>query len=213
MSSLFRSSPRSRGARRLAAVLALAGGTLAAGTAAACTFTGTPFGPRITGCSLGELTGGAYKGTLDWDPTPPNIPLPNLVVSQLGVSPLGNGTVELNLTVRNTAIGSAGPFDVGLVFVVVDPVTGKAISASQPPRFQPVPGLARGTSRLVRMGMFGLPSTTHEWDICMVGVADPDGAVGGPWGQVLELREDDNTTRSCCRVKPGLGGAAGVTCT
>ncbi|HSW22221.1 MAG TPA: hypothetical protein VLJ62_05605, partial [Burkholderiaceae bacterium] len=142
----------------IAALLAAVAGWLPLQAAqAACEFSRTPWGLRVSNCKLSDLTGGRYDGQITLDPTQGGrILLPNLVVTDVDTTIVGK-SANLSAQLANIGRLNAGAFDVQLIATITDPLNnGSPVSLTTLPPAS-VPGLAVGQGATVFPGAVSLP--------------------------------------------------------
>lgn len=181
--------------------------------AQACEFVRTPWGLRLTGCKLSDLTAGRYDLSLDVNPERPRWALPNLVISDVDTTIVGS-SANMSATVSNLGVRDAAAFDVQLIVAVTNPLAnGAGVSMTTLPAVT-VPRLAVGAGATVYPGSVVLPNRSQDWDVCTVAIVDPPTATRS-LGAVWESNESDNRwpasapQQDCCRVygpKPDLIG-------
>ncbi len=190
----------------IAALLAAVAGWLPLQAAqAACEFSRTPWGLRVSNCKLSDLTGGRYDGQITLDPAQGGrILLPNLVVTDVDTTIVGT-SANLSAQLANIGRLNAGAFDVQLIATITDPLNnGSPVSLTTLPPAS-VPGLAVGAGATVFPGAVSLPNRSQDWDVCTIAVVDPPPLGRPAWGAVVESTESDNqwpapAQQGCCRV-------------
>jgi hypothetical protein len=194
--------------RIAAALLAGIATTAPLQAAAACEFTRTPWGLRISNCKLADFYGSRYDLKLDVDRRPPVLTLPNLVPTDVDAGVNGVG-VNLAVEVQNLGDRGAVASEVVAMAGVNDPLNnGSSVGVTALGPY-PVPALAIGSGVVVSMGRIFLPNRNQDWDVCTLAIVDPPTAGGSALGRIFESNESDNQWQGCCRVygpKPDLNG-------
>jgi hypothetical protein len=170
-------------------------------SATACEITSTPWGVRITKCSLGDLYQGRYDLMLDQAPVMPRLKLPNLRADGVAAG-LIDRTAVLSVELVNDGRAGAGQFEATVVSSINDPANGGVTIGTVTQNPIVVSSLSAGTRVTKAPGHVDLPDRRQAWEICTVVVADPPPG-GRPFGSVLEGNESDNQWSGCCTVAVG----------
>jgi hypothetical protein len=168
---------------------------------AACEFTKTPWGLRVTGCNLGTMYQGRYELMLDQSPDKPRLKLPNLRATNVDAGLIDREAV-LSVDLVNDGMANAGQFEVAVVSSINDPLDGGATVGMVVQAPSVVSTLAFGAGRLIAPGHVTLPNRYQGWDICTMVVVDPPAGTR-TLGSVLESNESDNPYSECCHVAVG----------
>lgn len=126
----------------------------------------------------------------------PRIALPNLVVSDVDTEVWWDA-VELLVAVENIGVRDAGGFELRAAVEVRRADTGTVVD--QVALSRSVPALQAGKEESLYLGNVYVPDRDYDYDLVVLGVADP-AAPGGLFGQVWEDNESDNGTFYQCRV-------------
>tara|TARA_Y100001933_G_scaffold192431_1_gene191961 strand:- start:11 stop:607 length:597 start_codon:yes stop_codon:yes gene_type:complete len=126
----------------------------------------------------------------------PRIALPNLIVSDVDTTVYWDA-VEVLLAVGNIGPRDAGAFEVRAAVEVRRADTGAVVD--QVAFSRSLSMLQAGKEELLYLGDVYVPDRDYDYDLVVVGVADPV-TTSSFLGYVWESNESDNTTLYQCRV-------------